>query len=68
MMTTSIAPVLQNLDQALQRLETAIETRLDVKIEHQVEMDLGYDDQLDTMISKKLDNTISQLETFLRED
>jgi len=67
-MGTSIKPVLENLNGALDRLEQAIEKRLDIEIISQVEMDLGEGEQLDTMIASKLDNTIERLETILNEE
>ena len=67
-MSASLQPVLENLDEALERLEQVIEHKLDVSVIGQTEMDLGDEMDMNVIVASKLDSTIARLETLLGEE
>ncbi len=70
-MKTSIMPALENLGDALFKLEKVIDGYIVSNQENiaQTEIDFAADDQsnLDRKIATKLDDTIERLETLLNE-
>ena len=70
-MKTSIMPALENLGDALFKLEQVVDGYIVTNQENiaQTEIDFAADDQknLDRKIATKLDDTIERLETLLNE-
>lgn len=71
-MKSALKPALENLDQALGRLETAVEKRFHVikKQQEEPQLDLSARNERDVnrKIAAKLDQTINRLEMLLTEE
>lgn len=71
-MKSALKPALENLDQALGRLETAIEKRFQVtkknKEEPQLDLSVRNERDVNRKIAAKLDQTINRLEMLLTEE
>lgn len=70
-MKSSLKPALENLDQALGRLETVIEKKFlvvkKVKEEPQLDLTARSERDVNRKIAAKLDQTINRLEMLLQE-
>lgn len=71
-MKSALKPALENLDQALGRLETAVEKRFQVvkkqKEEPQLDLSVRSERDVNRKIAAKLDQTINRLEMLLTEE
>ncbi len=71
-MESPLRPALENLDEALTRLEDTVDAQLEnggiAKPADQHEMDFGGGSKVDKAIAQKLDMTIQRLETLLNEE
>jgi hypothetical protein len=71
-MKSALKPALENLDQALGRLETAVEKRIQVtkkyKEEPQLDLSARNEREVNRKIAAKLDQTIDRLEMLLSEE
>lgn len=71
-MKSALKPALENLDQALGRLETAVEKRFQVikknKEEPQLDLSSRNERDVNRKIAAKLDQTINRLEMLLSEE
>ncbi|MCE9507821.1 MAG: hypothetical protein K8R48_05845 [Alphaproteobacteria bacterium] len=72
-MNSSLKPAFENLDKALQRLETAVEKRFTPpkkQLKEEPKLDLGANNEreVNRKIAAKLDQTINRLEMLLTEE
>jgi len=67
-MSVAIKPALENLDEALDRLENVIENRVVQGQQGVLNFDTAEEKEVNQEIASKLDSTIKRLETLLSEE
>ncbi len=71
-MKSALKPALENLDKALEHLESAVEKRFQVmkkqKVEPQLDLSVRNEREVNRKIAAKLDQTINRLEMLLTEE